>query len=121
VKAGYWLRGTKHIQIHDHEQDMRGDHSIVAKHLGIPAKVVKEASESHGDREGFLIAVMIAADAVRVRGHQEYTTFEYHAKDDTKALKAIRKFCIDCMCDESLLKIVNLKDLEEKWVKAGEL
>jgi hypothetical protein len=109
MKAGYWLRGTKHIQIRDHAQDMRGDPSI-AKHLGISAKAVKQASDSHSDREGFLIAVMTSADAVRVRGHQEYTTFEYYAEDETKALKAIRRFCNICMCDESLLKIVNLKE-----------
>ncbi|MFT5241723.1 MAG: hypothetical protein ACI9X0_002710 [Kiritimatiellia bacterium] len=120
MKAGYWLRGTKHVQIRDHEQDMRGDASI-AKHLGISAKVVRQFSELHSDREGFLMAIMAATDVVRVRGHQEYSTFEYHAEDDTKALRSIRRFADDCLCDTSMLKIVNLRDMQERWVRAAEL
>jgi hypothetical protein len=120
MKAGFWLHGSRSVEIHDHEQSMRCDRST-AERLGIPAKIVRDAAVKHQCREPFLNALMLATGAVRVRGHLDHTTFEYAAEKDDQPLECIRRFVRNNLCEQSMLKIVNLRVRKERWVRGGDL
>lgn len=119
MKEGYFVgRNGKAVLIRDHEQDLRSNPSLL-KPLGVSAALVKRANDTYPDnRESFLTEIL--KGVIRIRGQGSYTTAEWWSGDDSIP-EGLAVFVQDHLCEGSLLKIVNLKDNEVRWMRGEEL
>ncbi len=111
---GYWINWQTGKTL---EMPVGGDHEVFirqpknAQALSVPDEVFQqfrkyEIGECH-DRHKLLIWLFKAAPLIRVRGHGNYTTFNYSAKSNRKPYEAIQKF-VKRVCGEvMMLEIVN--------------
>jgi hypothetical protein len=102
-RAGLWInwRHPRRVfQVGDHQVWIRDPHN--ASRLGVDAEVMdrfKDYPYIHGDEQAravFLRFVMQNAPVMRIRGHGDHITFEYHASTDAdveRAYRCVRWFC----------------------------
>ncbi len=96
-RAGYWANWrhpSRVFEVSDHQVWMRDPSN--ACRLGVDAKVIdgfRDYPYNHGDEQAravFLRFVMQNAPVMRIRGHGDHITFEFHASTDADAERAYR-------------------------------
>jgi hypothetical protein len=118
-RAGLWINWrhpSRVFQVGDHQVWIRDPSN--ASRLGVSERVMDRFGDypyEHGDEQAravFLRFVMQNAPVVRIRGHGDHITFEYHADtqaDVERAGRCVRRFCHQAGVGEYMgLKIVNL-------------
>ena len=114
MKEGYFiayprLKGWKIVEIDEHERWLRSGKN--AKTLGVPAAVRAcfGLYKSGVDRDRFLRFVMKHSRVIRVRGHGEYVTCEFHSRSIASPLRAIKWWAEKVQLGPMMrLNIVNL-------------
>lgn len=110
MNDGWWInyKTGERFPIHEHELWIREPAN--ARALGIsPADIPRfRRFVPVRDRDRFLGWLMKSAPVMRVRGHGDSVTFEYHARGDRLPLKAIRAFADREAGPLLRLRIVNL-------------
>jgi len=96
----------------DHERWLREPGN--ARELGVPAKVIRQFGRfrPQQDRERFLMFVMQQSPLMRVRGHGSFVTFEYCARKDDMAMRAISRFAKRFLGPQTELNVVNLARIQ---------
>lgn len=110
MKEGYWINyETESIfLIDEHEQWIRRDGN--AHKLGISASTMRTAISQYTqftDRNAFLTYLMRHAPIMRVRGHVDMVTFEFHSEGSELPIRTISKFGEDYLGPHSVLNIFN--------------
>ena len=92
MKEGYWLnyKTGQTVPIGykgDHERWIRGAGN--ARELGVPADIIRRFGEFTPciDRDRFLTFVLRYAPVMRVRGHIDHVTFEFHRYGRAEGLR----------------------------------
>lgn len=91
MKNGYWInyRTGNQVEVGEHEDWLRNPAN--ARTLGIPETVIATFSQFQpvADRDKFLRYVMQNAPIMRVRGHGQEISFEYHSSSSKAPLEAV--------------------------------
>jgi hypothetical protein len=111
-----WRHPSRVFEVGDHQTWVRDPAN--ACRLGVAAEVMDRFTDFpyvHGDEQAravFLRLVMANAPVMRIRGHGDHITFEYHASTDAdveRAGRCIRRFCRQAGVGEYMgQRIVNL-------------
>lgn len=118
MKEGWWINYRTGMTVcigifGDHEMWLREPGN--AAKLGVPGEVIArfDGFTPGQERLHFLTFVMESASVMRVRGHGHYVTFEYWAKNDRDALRAIRRFTTGKLGPAMGMNVVNLRCIRE--------
>ena len=112
MKEGYWINYStgKTVQVIDHEGWMREDGN--PKKIGVPGGVSAVAGNIR-DRDKYLMFLMEHSPIMRVRGHGNYATFEFHSHRRQGPMDAILEWGRDNAGPFTTMNIVNMATREQ--------
>lgn len=111
---GYWANYEtgKIFPINEHERFLRETGN--AKKIGVPQRVVSMFKKftPEKDRDKFLMFVMANAPVMRIRGHGNYSSFEYSSHSRREPLSVIWEYGKKNLGPMSGMNIINFATKE---------